>query len=314
MRHAPAPSAMAWEPKEWEQYVKSLLRLRHPNADFQDTPSEYRGDAGLDGFAIRMRRAYQAYAPTEPLTDAERHERHREKITNDTNKLRRRRQDVQRILGDVILSRWTLVVPTFTSTLLVGHASDKSQEVRGWGLPFIADDFRIMIECLDDFVIERNMLHGTSGIFLPLEEPDVSDDEAEHFSTETPDFMANLARKLAIVRNGQQVPVDRLHRMIVNYLKSQNLETQLQEYATAYEEYATVKRRREALLDSVSQTAVQSSGSLLKDVRAAFADDLSAAVPSTRPVDRDMLVEGSMIGWLGICNLEPEEPGDASGS
>lgn len=75
-----------------------LLKRHYAPGQFQQIPAKDRGDAGLEGFT-NDGCAYQCYAPEEPLTLAQRTEKHKKKIYRDIKKFRENCTLLRGLLG-----------------------------------------------------------------------------------------------------------------------------------------------------------------------------------------------------------------------
>ncbi|WP_329470899.1 serine/threonine protein kinase [Streptomyces sp. NBC_01723] len=79
------------------------------------------------------------------MTVRERYEKQRAKLSTGLIKLMDHQDEFSRLLGNVKITRYVLMVPHRPSLELVQHASAKEAEYRALNLPFLGSDFRIDI-------------------------------------------------------------------------------------------------------------------------------------------------------------------------
>jgi hypothetical protein len=130
--------------EDWEERFWGLLRRRYERAGLTRIPSTMGGDRGLEGFS-HDGIGYQCFADRDSMTLRHRTEKQKRKIRDDTNKLRDHQFDLRAILGGIVLDRWVLAVPEYHAAELVAYANGQATKVCGWGLPFIATGFRVVI-------------------------------------------------------------------------------------------------------------------------------------------------------------------------
>ena len=139
-----------WDPNDWELHAFGLLQDRHGAVNVMKVPARHKGDFGLDYYCLCDCVVYQCYAVQEPCEVAERADKQKAKITTDLRKFRTR-QELGRLFAGTKLNRWILIVPIHDSAQVNLHLTAKSSEMRASGLPYIADDFEVLIHDLDCF-------------------------------------------------------------------------------------------------------------------------------------------------------------------
>lgn len=72
--------------KRWEQLCDGCYRDRFQDYHYTKVPSNYQGDAGIEGFT-RSGIVYQCYCPEKEYTDNELYNAQRDKVTKDIGKL-----------------------------------------------------------------------------------------------------------------------------------------------------------------------------------------------------------------------------------
>lgn len=133
----------AYDGDAWEEMCNVLLGLKHgPN--YQPI-SDKGGDMGLDGLVLSDGIAYQAYGqepenqnPTKGVKD---------KITKDLKKLKKNEKGIVEVVGTTKIYRWVLLLNLqIPSNSIHAFAKAKQDEVKSWNLPFVSDDFQVLIQ------------------------------------------------------------------------------------------------------------------------------------------------------------------------
>jgi hypothetical protein len=108
------------------------------------------GDHGIEGFT-RKGDAFQCYCPEKEYTQDELHERIRDKITKDLEKLKTYQKQLKSKLNGIKIKRWILVTPKYEKNQIIDHCAKKSQEYRALKLDILDSDFDVLIYDADFF-------------------------------------------------------------------------------------------------------------------------------------------------------------------
>jgi hypothetical protein len=175
----------------WEALCQQVFKRKYLLDDYQPFPASP-GDYGLEGATLRTGLGFQCYCPSKHYARPELYVKQRKKITEDLGKLRTYQTQIQQLLGSTKLTRWIFVTPEFDRHALVAHARVKEVEVRAWSLPFIADDFTVLLFDGDQYLIEINEIRSASGQCLVFDE--VAPELAK-LAGEPEEYEGNLLRK-----------------------------------------------------------------------------------------------------------------------
>lgn len=159
----------AFNGSSWEALCQQVFKRKYQADDYQSIPASP-GDFGIEGFTLRTGWAFQCYCPDKHYDRSELYKKQRDKITEDLGKLKTYQVELGRRLGQTKLGRWVFVTPEFDKNDLISHARTKEQLVRGWGLPFIADDFTVLLYDGDSFLLEINEIRSAVGEALVFED------------------------------------------------------------------------------------------------------------------------------------------------
>ncbi|QRF14246.1 hypothetical protein [Klebsiella africana] len=175
----------------WEALCQQIFKRKYQEDDYQPIPASP-GDFGLEGFTLKTGWGFQCYCPDKHYERSELYEKQRDKITADLGKLKTYQTELLARLGSTQLTHWVFVTPEFDRNSLISHARTKEELVRSWNLPFISDDFTILLYDGDNYIIEINEIRSALGESLIFD--DVIPVLAELESTEE-EYEKNIKRK-----------------------------------------------------------------------------------------------------------------------
>lgn len=293
-----------WEGKEWESHIQLLLK-RHHGTEYQDIADEDGGDYGLEGFSLNGC-VYQCYAAKEPATTADLYTRQVNKITRDINKFIKNRTDLEKVFGDLKISRWILVVPRYKSATLLKHAERKTQDVIKAKLPYTTSDFKVLIITDDYFRVEQQELTKSGISFNPL---DVSTEEIEKWKKEKGNLVliSNLVNKVDKINTLSDIQKDSfVDKTIKYFIIGQDLLGKLNDlYPNAYEQIISYKSIQEDLIEF--ELVSDASGEEFKKFKETFfhyKKDMEKELDSLNPNSLTILSYEAVSDWLMRCPLD----------
>ena len=180
-------SAVQWTGPSWQKWVNMLIKQRYAEK-YHIIPDKDRGDGGLEGFTA-CGKAYQCYAPETSIM-AKWKDDVQAKMNDDLKKLRSNEVKLGKMLGEVIIKSWHLVVPENRSKDLIAHCNTKAKECQDWGLTILASDFMVTIETEENWPLEASALKYTHAGRIDFKIPTAAQAEllqweAEHAETST---------------------------------------------------------------------------------------------------------------------------------
>jgi hypothetical protein len=293
-----------WDGKAWEEHCLRLWKIRYAT-DFQEIPSARKRDFGIEAFTFEGH-ALQCFAPLEPLATNVRYGAQRDKLWTDLKKLRSNALDLQLMLGDVVFQRYVFLVPIFDGADLVKYAASKTQEVRGWNLPFISDAFRIVIHDESNYPREVAELVRLGELEAQLTIPAVSSTDLDDWVASNDPLINNLERKLRALP--AMADPDRFMRgreqLLERYLAGQEMLDQLRDdHPELWQEIDARTTAREQTLPAESTFSIDAPGPRFEDVRERHRDEL-AQVPGLSLQSADQLAWAATAGWLLHCPLD----------
>jgi hypothetical protein len=296
-----------WDPNEWEEYIKSLLRLYYGPGQFVEVPAKHGGDFGIEGFGRNDGCAYQCYAAELPLSTEQLYTKQRNKVTIDLGKFASNKSELVKLFGTTKISRWILAAPLFESAKLVQHLAKKTKEIRAKNLPYVAADFEVCIETDDMFAVERHKLMnlGLSKLDIPVKNP--QDNELTTWQGNNPKLIETLDEKLMVLLGKEHDPKDLAYLrndIVRKYLQGQNLLQDLHDHYPDF--YEIARRRKDGREASLATTMLLSSAPpnvLFNQVLEQFIAELNGSMPSLDKRSSEVIGWEAVADWLVKCPL-----------
>lgn len=295
-----------WDGDEWEKYIQSLLEHHYGPGNYQHIPARHGGDFGIEGYSTDGC-AYQCYAAQEPLSTKERYEKQRDKITTDIGKFISNKCELMNTFGTTLIRRWILVVPLSESSQLMQHASKKAREVLSAQLPYVTDDFKVIIITDSSFKKEIQELASVNAIDIELPDVEITSEDCDGWIANNEGLVGNLKRKACKI-NGldSDEKVDRFARlMISHYLKGQNSLAHFNSnYPDFYARLDRCKRSYEVHLATLSMIIDVSAPQHLAGALEKYKVELRDAVRNLPNAAIDDLGWEGVSDWLMRCPLD----------
>jgi len=300
-----------WSGDDWQAYCDGLFREKHGSTGYVRVPDRDRGDLGMEGYSIDgTATIYQCYAG-EAVDVGKRYEKQRDKITKDLGKLVANKDRVADLLGTHIMKFWVLMVPVHDSKELVIHARAKDQEIREKDLPFLDDDFTVLIWIDDDFAKERVALDRAGVAIIPppkaLTEADVSETVAAMKEAAGPKVEAMNAK---LGRAGAADVAELRERLLRQVVEADNIREHLRlEFPTTSERVLTEFGIEERAIIEERDFNQLHADSVVA-VRQRLNDRLTKTVPAIGADQASRMAHGAVGRWLLECPLDFPESDD----
>lgn len=294
------------DPKVWEQYFKSIIRLHYKPANCCDLPDSQNGDFGIECYTLSGH-VFQCYLP-EQSSDVEKLVKaQRKKINTDILKFTTKyKADLELLFGETKISRWILATPYSKSAKLTQYCTQKSLRVRELKLPYVADDFQILVQTDSDYITERAVLRRTN-YQLNLDLSNSTVDHAVSFINEHVDFLDKLNLKLPKIDPSASVQETYRHFLIQKYLDYQNLIDELkQNWVDIYEiVYKCIQQRETNLvgLSMLTSSSAQPADKMLKQMEV-LKENIEKEIPTLKESDLEKINWGVISDWLIRCPLD----------
>ncbi|MFT3864078.1 MAG: hypothetical protein QM729_07390 [Solirubrobacterales bacterium] len=278
-----------------------MFRELHGAGNFQRVPDTDRGDLGMDGFSVDdLGHCYQCYA-TEATDVGARYEKQRDKITGDLRKLRRNATRIEELLGPVALHRWIFMVPLHDSKELIAHARKKEAEIKEAGLPFIADDFRVVIHTEKDYAKELKLIESHGLARIGALGDGTADQAVQELEREEPEQVKVMDEKLSRAV-GDPARVRKL--MLRAAVDGGNIRAYLHREHPLTDEQVTEQVDLEEQTVILERELGDLKKSSLLSVKERMTKRLLDQVTAVRESDSDRISYGVVAQWLMECPLD----------
>jgi hypothetical protein len=271
-----------------------------------NVPAKHQGDVGLDAFSF-CGHAYQCYAPEEPLSTAERYEKHRDKMTRDVAKFINRKDKTLSIVGNVIFDRWVLVVPLCDSKELLAHAATKAEEVRLNKLPYVSSAFQVVVNDINAFQDEEKKAIKTGLRTLQVSGQQPLPEAVEAWSGQYNQLVGNLLRKLRKLHPiASDNEIDRkADRFVAAFLAGENALDALRiDFPDIWEEVNSSLRNREERLEFLGDALGGTPANVLQEEYGGLEEEISASIPNLQKPSVGIIARRTLADWLLRCPLD----------
>lgn len=290
---------------EWEAWANRLLSHHYGPTDYQRIPAKDRGDAGIEGFCVSKREAFQCYGCEEPISVEERYKKQRDKMTADVQKFIDNRSTLQQLFRTLKMTRWVFFVPHFDSKEIVAHAGKKTQEIIHAALPYVDDDFRVVVCQETDFAVARDQLINATSQGLRFKTSPITA-EAVSAWTQSNDVMLGVLKgkieKLPTLHTQAQRDTFVI-KVLQWYLSGQALLERLRDYPQVYEKVIETKSHRETFL-AMGSLHGSASNVVVMETLTDFKETLKREAKELHDFCAEQLAYEAVADWLIRCPLE----------
>lgn len=291
----------------WEDLCQQIFKKKYGDDGYQEMVASP-GDFGIEGYTKKTGLAFQCYCPDKEYTQIELYEKQRDKITKDLGKLKKYETQLQARLGDTKIKEWIFVTPEMNHNKLLKHAQTKQEEVKGWNLSIIADDFTVLVKDGDFYATEITNFQTVNGGKVSFDEfiPEIKYyDEADGIS----DYEENINRKNKIrcdYKNSDDD--DKLEKInaltIKKWLKGESIIKKIE--TTAPQIYHHLARVISQYEDEVEELSISWQGNaeeLIEKVRESLFKRIQDEIPDMSPTAQREISDHMVAKWIALCPL-----------
>jgi len=286
---------------EWQDACAHALEQKF-GTRWQKIPDRNQGDWGLEGFVRPDGLVVQCYAD-EAMSNAARTTAQCDKLTRDLQKLLKYQAPLSKHLN-MQVTTYAFLVPDFEDKDVIVHVTKKRLEVLGWGLPWIADDFEIVVKDRDFIALEWEALHGNVPNYLDLgiETSALADAEQAPIGN---DLLSALDRKLRAIPRLQSDDTRRqeMHALLLRSYHRAGLTLRQMDVRSP----SLADRVRELRVAREATLVLRSMASDGIDDITRLSSEMAAELRAERSIAPDRvndLAMGAIAGWLLECPLE----------
>lgn len=293
-------------PQNWENYFKNIIRLHYLPANYRDVPDKHIGDFGIECYTLSGH-VFQCYLP-EQLSDVKKLvESQQNKINKDIKKFTEKNvSELKKLFGETIISRWILATPSNYSAALAQFCAQKSITVRELEIPYISDDFEILIHTESEYPKEVGFLRKET-YQLNFDFNSTTAEGAACWINDNTEFLSKLDMKLPKINNDQNKISEIRTFIIQKYLDYQNLMDLMRlEWGDIYSTIFNCIQHRENSLISrfILDTGNTLPSEVIKEEMLKLHDNIMEEVKSFKGTDLEKIQWGVIADWLIRCPLD----------
>lgn len=301
----------------WEQLCNSCYRMHYDMEHYTEIPAAYKGDAGIEGFTTTGV-VIQCYAPSKSLSDNELYDHLRNKMTTDVGKLQKSSyRDRLKALGVPQIHEWHFVIPYYKDSRIIEHAETKRKEIvqakaaDPQSYDHIADDFRILIKCADNYRVEitRIIRKTLTDVKLNFAILHTATPDWENCSSEK---VENIKRKVKAIMgtiddSNRADYEDVVNLYIQSYIRGLEILQELRtSFTEVYEDIFALEQtyRKQVELRTKMNTNSSINSTLFNQILQDFEDNL---IKDFGYLNRASIMElkiDLISGWLADCSMQ----------
>lgn len=288
----------------WEATIQLVLKSKFGAHGYQHVPATP-GDFGIEGFTKHTGLAFQCYCPDALYERSVLNKKQQDKITRDLKKLKDNQASLQGILGTTKIKDWCFITPEVAHNSLLVHAQKKQDEVRGWALPHLDENFTVLVHDIDFYIQEINQHRISAGVPISICQDDQAIPSVNESSTSYDD---NLERKtqLRMSDKGHQAVSILLEKTKKAFLDHDSFFQSL--YSTSPQTYFQVAKTLNGFEENVEEwslTTTDHPDKLVEMIKDRLSDRLMS--------DERLLIDGTLTDdivrrtvarWLAVCQLD----------
>lgn len=209
----------------WEELCVSCYRMRYQDEHYTPISAAQGGDGGIEGFT-QNGIVHQCYCPEKNYSAEESYAHLRDKMTKDINKLLK--PDYIKKLsqwGVPPIKEWHFVIPEQKDSRIVKHAEKKrkevlvEKEVKPTVYTHICDDFKVIIKCAEDFLLEisKIVLSPHKDYLLNLAITHSSDLDYTKCDSEK---VENIQRKIKTIKNTENDSDENVRVLVSHFIEA----------------------------------------------------------------------------------------------
>lgn len=292
------------DPKSWEHYFKDILRRHYGPSNLKDVPDSYGGDFGVECYTFGGH-VFQCYLPEQTSDKEKLTKAQKNKIRKDIYKLTNKNlNSFKKLFAGIKINRWVLATSEYVDSDVALYCSAKSVKVRKLDIPFISEDFHILVQTENDYKSEvRSLKKDVYQLNLVFDK--VEGDEAEAWIDDNLAFLYKLDSKLPKVISKERILSMKSH-LVQKYLEFQNLMAHL---SVEWPEINSLIRdsianRRSYLELRFLTDSGKQAGAVIASEMKKLEDDIQRKVPSLKKDDMELIQHGVIADWLIRCPLD----------
>lgn len=295
----------------WEDFCQLCFKLKYETEGYQEMPA-WQGDLGIEGFT-RTGILFQCYCPDVEYNPDKLYEEQRDKITLDLKKLELYQKELQTYLKNITVHKWIFVTPEYKNKDLVRHCQNKAKELRDLKLPFLADDFDVLIHDIEFYSEQIPIVLGFQKKKIDIDPKEKKTvEEIADWKTKQISLVDNAVKK-----HGQRVPKTATrYDDKVNMLTEKSVSDFLngdamirkwaEKYQDQYEKFQKVIDQFEKKIEEKCAVSTGKSNQLYDEIEAELRVKIKSSFDFLDDAMIDRLTYRVMADWILRCPISFE--------
>lgn len=295
----------------WEDLCQSCFKLKYEHEGYQEMPA-WQGDLGIEGFT-RTGILFQCYCPDVEYNPDKLYEEQRDKITHDLKKLELYQKELQTYLKNITVYKWIFVTPEYKNKDLVRHCQNKAKELRDLKLPFLADDFDVLIHDIEFYSEQIPIVLGFQKKKIDIDPKEKKTvEEIADWKTKQISLVDNAVKK-----HGQRVPKTATkYDDKVNMLTEKSVSDFLngdamirkwaEKYQDQYEKFQKVIGQFEKSIEEKCAVSAGNSNKLYDEIKAELRIKIKSSFDFLDDAMIDRLTDRVIADWILRCPISFE--------
>ena len=285
----------------WEGFCERMLRHEFGWKNFTSVPHHDRGDHGIE-FFTNCGVIFQCYYP-DPKYSMEDHRKHvQKKINDDLKKLSEYESEIQKMLGDIKISSWVLVIPDVRTKELLKYCKTKEKKLPA--LLYSAEEgITVKIETDDSF--PKGSLYSRSyigeEINIPIQEVQTS--STDLWKSDNSYFFENICRKTAKVTD---IDLENLRtNLIKQYMQVEELmDAYRDQFPDLYTEVTSIAIVNLEQLKNENLFVRDEPKNILMALLKRNRDSITKIEQSISSANVEAFSSGFIAQWLAECKMD----------
>lgn len=293
----------------WEDLIQAVFKRKYDT--YQEMVASP-GDLGIEGFVLAEGILTQCYCPDQNYDTKTLYEKQRDKLTKDIGQLVSNEDALVKYFGNSKIHQWLFITPRIGKHEIHAHARAKQKEIIDAGLPFISQDFKVLVKDLGSYLQEIRFQQQLSSGCLRFTEYN-----GEYISKPelTTVYDNNIVEKNQIRSKVKEVYKPKVHEMLNEKTKQHYLEgygifdTIFVQSPESYQRIAKIINNFEDDVEMMSATWEDKPQSLIEKIETMLVDRLKQDPHVSLIQHEDLaLISRHMVAkWIAECPMRIEE-------
>ena len=285
----------------WESFCERMLRHEFTWKNFTSVPHHDRGDHGIE-FFTNCGVIFQCYYP-DPSYSMDEYRKHvQKKINDDLKKLSKHESEIQKMLGEIKISCWVLVIPEVRTKELLKYCKSKEKKIPqlSYSTP---KGISVKIETDDSFPSGSIYSRKYIGEEINVDISDIKAEVTEIWKSENSTFFDNICRK---TNKFTGIDLERLRtNLIRQYMQVEELmDAYRDQFPDLYTEVTSIAIVNLEALKNESLFVRDEPKNILMSLLQKNRDSIKAIEQSISNNNIEVFSSGLIARWLAECKMD----------